>query len=95
MLRHLWVHKDTFTTFIFGNYPRGAGSQLLLNDDHWFMAEKVLKFLELVYDATVALSGVYYPTSPLMIHYLVKIAIHLKNYANDSHIIFGVNQSNC
>ena len=24
--------------------------------------------------------------SPLMIHYLVKIALHLKNYANDIHI---------
>ena len=48
--------------------------------------KKVLKFLELFYDATVALSGVYYPTSPLMIHYLVKIAMHLKNYANDNHI---------
>jgi len=50
------------------------------------MAEKVLKFLELFYDSTVALSGVYYPISPLIIYYLVKIAIHLKNYANDSHI---------
>ena len=50
------------------------------------MAEKVLKFLELFYDSTVALSGVYYPTSPLMIHYLVKIAMHLKNYANDNQI---------
>jgi len=34
----------------------------------------------------VALSGVYYPTSPLMLHYLIKIAIHLKNYANDIHL---------
>ena len=50
------------------------------------MAEKVLKFLELFYDSIVALSGVYYPTSLLMIHYLVKIAMYLKNYANDSHI---------
>ena len=59
---------------------------MLLTDDHWAMAEKVLKFFELFYDATVALSGVYYATSPLMIHYLVKIAMHLKNYANDNHI---------
>ena len=59
---------------------------MLLTDEHWAIAEKVPKFLELFYDSTVALSGVYYPTSPLMIHYLVKIAIHLKNYANDSHI---------
>jgi len=50
------------------------------------MAEKMLKFLELFYDATVALSGVYYPTSSLMIHYPVKIAMHLKNYTNNNHI---------
>ena len=43
-------------------------------------------FLELFYDATVTLSRVYYHTSPLMIHYLVKIVVHLKNYANDVHI---------
>jgi hypothetical protein len=67
-------------------YPRAKGGQLLLTDDHWSMAEKLLKFLELFYDSIVALLGVYYPTSSLMIHYLVKIAIHLKNYANDSHI---------
>ena len=86
MLKHLFPHKVSFTTFIHAQYPRVEGGQLLLTDDHWAMAEKVLKFLELFYDATVALSGVYYPTSPIMIHYLVKIAMHLKNYANDNHI---------
>jgi hypothetical protein len=60
------------------HYPRGEGGQLLLTDEHWAVGQKVFKFLELFYDATVALSGVYYPTSALMIHYLVKIAIHLK-----------------
>ena len=59
---------------------------MLLTDEHWAVAEKVLKFLELFYDATDASSSVYYPTSPLMIHYLVRIAIHLHHYANDSHI---------
>ena len=86
MLKHLFPHKVPFTTFIHAQYPRTEGGQLFLTDEHWVMGEKVLKFLELFYDATVALSGVYYPTSPLMIHYLVKIAIHLKNYANDCHI---------
>ena len=81
MLKHLFPHKVSFTTFIHAQYPK-----LLLTDDHWAMVEKVLKFLELFYDATVALSGVYYPTSTLKIHYLVKIAMHLKNYANDNHI---------
>ena len=45
-----------------------------------------LKVISCFYDSTVALSGVYYPTSPLMIHYLVKIAMHLKNYANNNKI---------
>jgi hypothetical protein len=30
-------------------------------DEHWALAEKVFKFLELFYDSIVALSGVYYP----------------------------------
>jgi len=76
MLKHLFPHKETFTTFIHANFPR-TDEGLLLTEEHWALAEKVFKFLELFYDATVALSGVYYPTSPLMIHYLVKIAIHL------------------
>ena len=77
MLKHLFPHKAPFTTFMHAQYPRAEGAQLLLTDDYWAMAEKVLKFLELFYDSTVTLSDVYYPTSSLMIHYLVKIAIHL------------------
>jgi hypothetical protein len=86
MLKHLFPHKDPFTTFLHAQYPRAEGEPFLLTDEHWNMAQKVLTFLELFYDATVTLSGVYYPTSPLMIHYLVKIGMHLKNYANDIHI---------
>jgi hypothetical protein len=86
MLKHLFPHRIPFTTFIHGNYLRAEGDQFILTDDHWVIGDKVLKFLELFYDSTVALSGVYYPTSPLMLHFLVKIAIHLKNNANDTHI---------
>ncbi|XP_039817290.1 zinc finger BED domain-containing protein RICESLEEPER 2-like [Panicum virgatum] len=86
MLKHLFPHKSPFSTFIQAQYPRDEGESLLLTEDHWMMAQKVLLFLELFYDATVTLSGVYYPISPLMIHYLVKISLHLKNYANDVHI---------
>ena len=50
------------------------------------MATKMLQFLELFYDSTVALSGVYYPTSPLMIHHIVKIAVHLHKYQHDEHL---------
>jgi hypothetical protein len=86
MLKHLFPHRVPFTTFIHANYPMAEGDQFILTDGHWVIGEKVLKFFELFYDSTVALPGVYYPTSPLMLHFLVKIAIHLKNYANDTHI---------
>jgi hypothetical protein len=66
MLKHLFSHKDPFTTFLHAQYPKAEGEHLLLTDEHWNMAQKVLRFLELFYDATVTLFGVYYPTFPLM-----------------------------
>ncbi|WVZ93266.1 LOW QUALITY PROTEIN: hypothetical protein U9M48_039261, partial [Paspalum notatum var. saurae] len=42
--------------------------------------EKLLSFLQFFYDSTVALSGVYYPTSPLMPHHILKIGRHLNAY---------------
>jgi hypothetical protein len=56
---------------------------LLLTDDNWTIAEKVLSFLELFYESTVQLSGVYYPTAPLMLHHLILIAKHLKAHEKD------------
>jgi hypothetical protein len=50
------------------------------------MTTKILEFLELFYDSIVALSDVYYPTAPLMVHHIVKIVIHLHRYQNDEHI---------
>jgi hypothetical protein len=42
-----------------------------------------LSFLELFYESTLELSGVYYPTAPLMFHHLINIASHLNQYEND------------
>jgi hypothetical protein len=86
MLKHLLPHKVTFHTFIESNYSRPRGDLILLTHDHWAMATKILAFLELFYDSTVALSGVYYPTANLMIHHIVRIAILLHKYQNDEHI---------
>jgi hypothetical protein len=72
-LKHLFPHRVPFTTFMHANYPRAEGDPFISIDDHWVIAEKVLKFLELFYDSSVALSSVDYPTSPLMLHYLVKV----------------------
>ena len=54
-----------------------------LNNDTWVVAKALCKFLELFYDATITLSGVYYPTSPLMVHTILDIASHLKAYEGD------------
>jgi hypothetical protein len=83
MLKHLVPYKQTFSVFIKTNYPRGEDEPLLLTDDHWTIAEKVLSFLELFYDSAVQLSGVYYPTSPLMLHHLILISKHLKAHWKD------------
>lgn len=84
MLKHLIPYKHNFTVFVNSNYPRGEDEARLLTDEHWFVAEKMFEFLELFYDATVALSGVYYPTSPLMLHHMILICKHFKLYENDS-----------
>ena len=81
MLKHLMPYRTVFSVFInlqFG-YP-------LLVEQHWYIAEKVLQFLELFYDSTVALSGVYYPTSPSVLHHILEIASHLHDYEHDSNL---------
>jgi hypothetical protein len=46
----------------------------------------VLEFLELFYLSTVSLSGVYYPTSPLMMHVVIEIVAHLNHFENESKL---------
>jgi hypothetical protein len=82
MLKHLIPYKNTFSVFMDTHYKQVMG-QALLTDDHWYVAEKILLFLELFYECTLELSGVYYPTAPLMLHHLIDIAIHLNQYEND------------
>jgi hypothetical protein len=82
MLKHVVPYKSTFSVFIKTQHPLRDGLPLL-TDNHWYVADKVLAFLELFYDSTVALSGVYYPTSSLMLHHILDIAKHLNAYEND------------
>jgi hypothetical protein len=74
MLKHLLPYKDTFSVFIHTNY-RGA-SGILLTPDHWYVVEHIMQFLEQFYLSTVSLSGIYYPTAPLMMHVITEIADH-------------------
>ena len=81
MLKHLMPYRFVFSAFI-----NSQSGYALLNEQHWYIAEKVLEFLELFYESTVALSGVYYPTSPLVLHHILEIATHLQNYENDNQL---------
>jgi hypothetical protein len=73
MLKHLLPYKEVFNVFINSNY-----GSTLLTPQHWHNAEQIMAFLELFYDCTVVLSGVYYPTAPLVLHHLLAIAEHLQ-----------------
>jgi hypothetical protein len=73
---------ETLTNTNYG-YP-------LLNEQHWYVAKKVLEFLELFYESTVVLSGVYYPTSPLVIHHILEFASHLHEHEHDTNLSAAV-----
>lgn len=78
MLKAVIRDEVTFSGWINANMGREH-----LSDDTWAVAKALCKFLELFYDATITLSGVYYPTSPLMMHTLLDIATHLQAFEKD------------
>jgi hypothetical protein len=84
MLKHLVPYTNTFSVYISVNCQ--AAGESLLTEDHWYVAEHMLNFLGLFYLTTVSLSGVYYPTSPLMMHAIIEIADHLNQYENDDKL---------
>jgi hypothetical protein len=81
MLKHLVPYSEVFSVFINSNY-----GSALLSQNHWYIADKVLEFLELFYDCTIVLSGVYYPTSPLVLHQVLEIATHLHACERDLNL---------
>ncbi|WVZ98920.1 hypothetical protein U9M48_044290 [Paspalum notatum var. saurae] len=83
MLKHLIPYKSTFDVFIQTHYPQKEEGALLTND-HWYVGEKILEFLERFYDSTVVTSGIYYPTSPLMLHHILSMLTHLNEYEHDN-----------
>ncbi|XP_066311030.1 zinc finger BED domain-containing protein RICESLEEPER 2-like [Miscanthus floridulus] len=80
MLKHLLPYKEVFHVFITSNY-----GSTLLTTQHWYVAEQIMIFLELFYNSTVILSGVYYPTAPLVLHHMLDMAEHLQNAERDAN----------
>jgi hypothetical protein len=85
MLKHLLPYKDVFPVFINANF-----GTTLITPRHWHIAAKILEFQELFYESTCVLFGVYYPTSPLILHHLLDIAAHLHESEKDQNLIVVV-----
>jgi hypothetical protein len=60
------------------------GSELL-TAQHWYVADQLMVFLELFYDCTVILSGVYYLIAPLVLHHILDIAEHLQKAERENN----------
>jgi hypothetical protein len=82
MFKHLLPYKDVFSVFINSNY-----GSTLLTVRRWYVAKKILEFLNFFYESTVVLSGVYYPTSPLILHHLLEIVSHLYEGEKNQNLI--------
>jgi hypothetical protein len=94
MFKHIVPCRNTISIFIQSNHPLSSDGSPLLTDNHQYIDDKLLSFLELFYDSmlsflelfydsNVTLSVLYYPTSPLMLHHILKIDRHLNAFEND------------
>uniref|UniRef100_A0A8I6Y6W8 hAT-like transposase RNase-H fold domain-containing protein n=1 Tax=Hordeum vulgare subsp. vulgare TaxID=112509 RepID=A0A8I6Y6W8_HORVV len=83
MLKAVIRDRVSFNGFINTNY----GVEPLITNETWHVITTLTAFLELFYDATITLSGVYYPTSPLMVHTILDIVSHLKSYEGDGLLL--------
>ena len=79
MLKNAIEYKNVISMFYNTKH-----NNILLSDVDWFIAERMIYFLENFYDATVLLSGVYYPTSPLVFTQLMLISSLFCEYRNDN-----------
>lgn len=62
----------------------------LLSATHWYVATKILEFLGFFYESTVVFSGVYYPSSPLVLHHLLEIVTQLHESENGRNLFYVV-----
>ena len=69
MLKAALPYSQLITTYV-----NSKNDQILIFDSDWQIAEYFFKFLEVFYNATELLSGVYYPTAHLALHQLFNIS---------------------
>nr|ABB47401.1 hypothetical protein LOC_Os10g23270 [Oryza sativa Japonica Group] len=82
LLRQLKGYEELIYVFINSMHVRmkdidddGDGEIFILTDQDWEIATHVRKFLKPFYNATVQLSGIYYPTACLVLKWIWKLAL--------------------
>ncbi|KAK2655312.1 hypothetical protein Ddye_008364 [Dipteronia dyeriana] len=87
MLQNCLEYDTTITCFYNMKLTEtGQLSPKLLTTDDWYVAKIFFQFLKIFYNATVTLSGVYYPTSSQVIHQIVEMSELLNSYREDEHL---------
>jgi hypothetical protein len=79
MLKQVKGYEGIITVFV---NAQNAG--LLLTETDWYIATRLRLFLKPFYKATVQLSGVYYPTSCLVLEWLWRIAYTFNENKDDN-----------
>jgi hypothetical protein len=74
MLKDIVPYRSTFSIFIQCNHPISSDGSPLLIDNHCYIADKLLAFLELFYDSTVALFWSLLP------YISINVASYTKNW---------------
>jgi hypothetical protein len=65
----------------------GDGEIVILTNHEWEIATRVHKFLKPFYNAIAQLSGIYYPTSCLVLEWIWKLALVFDENRSD-RIVF-------
>ena len=75
MLKSCRNHRDVITAFVNAKY-----SDCSLTPADWNIAFEYMHFLKVFYAATCACSGVYYPTSSIVLNNLYNISLKIYEY---------------
>ncbi|XP_058181412.1 zinc finger BED domain-containing protein RICESLEEPER 2-like [Rhododendron vialii] len=78
MLKSCQKYSDAISAYVNQRYRPCRGNPLTIAD--WEIGFEFMKFLKVFYAATVACSGVRYPTSCIVLHHLFNISVNFRKH---------------
>jgi hypothetical protein len=84
MFQSALKQKDTLK--IYHDHLTSRGRAIPFPEEGWVCIEDMTELLEVFNNATTQLSGVYYPTSPFVLHNLYLMARKLKEYEDKNEM---------